>query len=59
MALNVCKSIKAQWPDVDVQFAADKDLPDLNTAITIDNHGEDLTVEVAQHNGDDIVRYIA
>ena len=59
MSLNVGKIIKAQGPVVDVQFAADKDLPDLNTAITIDNHGEELTVEVAQHIGDDIVRCIA
>lgn len=59
MSLNVGKIIKAQGPVVDVQFAADKDLPDLNTAIKIDNHGEELTVEVAQHIGDDIVRCIA
>lgn len=59
MSLNVGKIIKAQGPVVDVQFAADNDLPDLNTAITIDNHGEELTVEVAQHIGDDIVRCIA
>ena len=38
MSLNVGKIIKAQGPVVDVQFAADKDLPDLNTAIKIDNH---------------------
>ena len=36
MSLNVGKIIKAQGPVVDVQFAADKDLPDLNTAIKID-----------------------
>ena len=59
MALNVGKIIKAQGPVVDVQFAADKDLPDLNTAIKINNNGEELTVEVAQHIGDDIVRCIA
>ena len=59
MSLNVGKIIKALGPVVDVQFVADKDLPDLNTAITIDNHGEELTVEVAQHIGDDIVRCIA
>ena len=29
MSLNVGKIIKAQGPVVDVQFAADKDLPDL------------------------------
>ena len=59
MALNVGKIIKAQGPVVDVQFAADKDLPDLNTGIAFDTHGEELTVEVAQHIGDDIVRCIA
>ena len=35
MSLNVGKIIKAQGPVVDVQFAADKDLPDLNTAMMI------------------------
>ena len=43
---------------VDVRFEKDS-LPDLLNAIEIDNKGEKLVVEVAQHIGDDIVRCIA
>ncbi len=59
MSLNVGKIIKELRSVVDVQFAAVKIFRSPNTAITIDNHGEELTVEVAQHIGDDIVRCIA
>ena len=55
---NIGKIVRAVGPVVDVAFNADH-LPALNTAIQIDNHGEPLTVEVAQHIGDDIVRCIA
>ena len=43
---------------LDIRFAADS-LPNLLNAIEIDNNGEKLVVEVAQHIGDDIVRCIA
>ena len=43
---------------VDIRFSKDS-LPDLLNAVEIDNNGEKLVVEVAQHIGDDIVRCIA
>ena len=43
---------------VDVQFQKDH-LPNLLNAIEIDNNGEKLVIEVAQHIGDDVVRCIA
>ncbi len=56
--LNIGKIVRAVGPVVDIAFDADH-LPALNTAIQIDNQGVMLTVEVAQHIGDDIVRCIA
>ena len=43
---------------VDIRFEKDH-LPDLLNAVEIDNNGTKLTVEVAQHIGDDVVRCIA
>ncbi|MBO5576071.1 MAG: F0F1 ATP synthase subunit beta [Ruminococcus sp.] len=43
---------------VDIRFEKDR-LPNLLNAIEIDNNGKKLTVEVAQHIGDDVVRCIA
>lgn len=43
---------------VDIRFEKDR-LPNLLNAIEIDNSGTKLTVEVAQHIGDDVVRCIA
>ena len=43
---------------LDIRFAPDH-LPNLLNAIEIDNKGKKLTVEVAQHIGDDVVRCIA
>ena len=43
---------------LDIRFPTDN-LPNLLTAIEIDNNGQKLVVEVAQHIGDDIVRCIA
>lgn len=43
---------------VDIKFEKDK-LPNLLNAIEIDNNGQKLVVEVAQHIGDDVVRCIA
>ena len=43
---------------LDIRFSPDH-LPNLLNAIEIDNNGQKLVVEVAQHIGDDIVRCIA
>lgn len=45
-------------PIVDIKFK-DQTLPELLTAIHIDNNGKLLTVEVAQHIGDDVVRCVS
>ena len=43
---------------LDIQFE-DGELPELLNAIEIDNHGQKLVVEVAQHTGDNVARCIA
>ena len=43
---------------LDIKFAPEN-LPALLNAIEIDNNGQKLVVEVAQHIGDDLVRCIA
>lgn len=55
---NVGKIVQVIGPVVDIRFN-DENLPKLLNAIKIDNHGEKLIVEVAQHIGDDTVRCIA
>ena len=55
---NIGKVVQIVGAVVDVRFEKDS-LPDLLNAIEIDNKGEKLVVEVAQHKGDDIVRCIA
>lgn len=55
---NIGKVVQIVGAVVDVRFEKDS-LPDLLNAIEIDNKGEKLVVEVAQHIGDDIVRCIA
>ena len=55
---NIGKIVQIFGAVVDVRFEKDS-LPDLLNAIEIDNKGEKLVVEVAQHIGDDIVRCIA
>ncbi|MCD8574142.1 MAG: F0F1 ATP synthase subunit beta [Erysipelotrichaceae bacterium] len=55
---NQGKLIQIIGPVVDVRFKKDA-LPALNHAITIDKGSESLTVEVAQHVGDDVVRCIS
>ncbi len=45
-------------PVVDVRFS-ENELPKLQNALEIDNHGKRLVVEVAQHIGDNVVRCIA
>ena len=48
---------QVQGPVVDIKFA--DELPGLRTAIEIENGGNKLVVEVAQHVGDDTVRCIS
>ena len=55
---NVGKVVQIIGAVVDVRFDKDS-LPRLLNAIEIDNHGVKLTIEVAQHVGDDVVRCIA
>ena len=55
---NIGKVVQIVGAVVDVRFEKDS-LPDRLNAIEIDNKGEKLVVEVAQHIGDDIVRCIA
>ena len=55
---NIGKIVRVVGPVVDIVFD-DGHLPSLNTAIEIQNNDELLTVEVAQHIGDDVVRCIA
>ena len=43
---------------LDIKFS-EGNLPEINEAITIQNHDKELIVEVAQHLGDDTVRCIA
>jgi len=51
------KISQVQGPVVDIKFK--DELPGLRTAIEIDNAGNKLVVEVAQHVGDDTVRCIS
>ncbi|MDD4849985.1 MAG: F0F1 ATP synthase subunit beta [Gemmiger sp.] len=55
---NIGKVIQITGPVLDIQFG-DNQLPALLNAIEIDNHGQKLVVEVAQHIGDNVVRCIA
>ena len=55
---NTGKVVQIVGAVVDVQFPKDS-LPNLLNAIEIDNNGEKLVIEVAQHIGDDVVRCIA
>ncbi len=59
MAKNIGKIVQVIGPVVDIRYAAGQ-LPALNNAIVVEK-GEDqrITVEVAQHIGDDVVRCIA
>lgn len=55
---NVGTVVQIVGAVVDIRFEKDR-LPNLLNAIEIDNGGTKLTVEVAQHIGDDVVRCIA
>lgn len=55
---NIGKIIKISGPVIDIRFN-DNSLPHLNNAVSINNQGKQLIVEVAQHIGDDTVRCIS
>lgn len=55
---NQGKLIQIIGPVVDIRFKKDS-LPSLNHAVIIEKGDESLTVEVAQHVGDDVVRCIS
>lgn len=55
---HIGKVIQVTGPVLDIRFP-EEELPALLNAIEIDNHGEKLTVEVAQQTGDHTVRCIA
>ena len=55
---NIGKIIQVIGPVVDIRFEKGQ-LPALYSAIIVDEKGYHLTVEVAQHIGDDCVRCIA
>ena len=53
------KIVQVVGPIIDVEFA-NQHLPELLTALTIDlGEGKKLTIEVAQHIGDDVVRAVS
>ncbi len=58
MAENTGKVIRVEGPVIDVRFE-NGNLPNLNNALTVKIKDETITVEVAQHIGDDVVRCIA
>ena len=58
MEKNIGEIVSIIGPVVDIRFNEDN-LPELLNAIEIDNHGERLVVEVAQHIGDDTVRCVS
>lgn len=55
---NIGIVVQIIGPVLDIKFAANA-LPKLLNAITIDNKGAKITVEVAQHVGEDTVRCIS
>ncbi len=55
---NVGTVVQITGPVLDIRFA-DGQLPALLNAIELDNNGKKLTVEVAQHIGDNVARCIA
>ena len=55
---NIGTVTQIMGPVLDIKFP-DGHLPDLLNAITVQNGDGDITVEVAQHVGDNVVRCIA
>ena len=58
MALNIGKVVQVMGPVVDVKFN-EGELPEILNALTIPIGDRVLTVEVAQHVGDNTARCIA
>ena len=58
MAEKTGKVIRVEGPVIDVRFSGG-DLPNINNALKVKNGNDIITVEVAQHIGDDVVRCIA
>ncbi len=58
MANKMGKVIRVEGPVIDVRFE-DGDMPNLLNALVVKNGDSKITVEVAQHIGDDVVRCIA
>ena len=55
---NVGKIVQIIGPVLDIRFE-DCELPNILNAIEIDNKGQRLVAEVAQHIGDNVVRCIS
>ena len=55
---NIGTVVQVIGPVLDIKFKSGK-LPALLNAVEIDNNGEKVVAEVAQHLGDDVVRCIA
>ena len=55
---NVGKIVQIIGPVLDIRFE-DGELPNILNAIEIDNKGQRLVGEVAQHIGDNVVRCIS
>ena len=58
MAKNIGTVVQVIGPVLDIRFG-DGQLPNLLTAIEIENNGRKVVAEVAQHIGDNVVRCIA
>ncbi len=54
---SIGRVVRVEGPVIDVRFEGE--LPNLNNALIVKNKDADITVEVAQHIGDDVVRCIA
>ena len=53
---NVGKIVQIIGPVLDIRFE-DGELPNILNAIEIDNKGQRLVAEVAQHIGDNVVNF--
>ena len=58
-AISKGKIVQVTGAVVDVAFESIEDLPEILTALTCDNHGKELVLEVAAHIGDTVVKTIA
>lgn len=58
MENKVGKIVQVLGPVVDIKFD-ENNIPELYNALTVDNNGTKLTLEVVQHIGDELVRSIA